>query len=166
MRAIILVLKYGGASIPAGSELSNSLALMFGMGSVFMVVGPYLHSVLPGQQGTGIVAHPLFCCKRRWLCKLCGDSCTASQSPAASQHKPLLQAAAASSSGTAAATGVADDVTGDHEEDADHEDPDVAAEREAVARASPSDVPILIAGLRKVPTLALPLECAMQARCC
>ena len=46
----------------------------------------------------------------------------------------------------------------DVEDDVAHEDPDVVAEREEVARTSPYDVPILIAGLRKVRVSVPPQE--------
>ena len=134
MRAIILLLRFGGSTIAFGSDLSNSLILMFCTGSVFLVIGPYLHAVLPGQQGTGIVSHPLFCCSKRWWAKSCGRL----------KVEP---------SGRAITASLLTPPGGDDDEEHGlvyHEDPDVAQERERVSHTAPSNVPILINSLRKV----------------
>ena len=59
-RASTLILFYGGGPWPVyGTDLSTALIATLVEGTAALVVGIYLHAVLPGPEGTGVMVHPL-----------------------------------------------------------------------------------------------------------
>lgn len=122
-RASGLILAYGGSTIPLGSELSNALLVTFAEGTAALLLGAYLHAVLPAPEAAGVSLHPLY--PLFALGRMCCSRSGSTPAARGQAHTAAVASAAAhsnSSSGSAAPVDV-----------------DVAAERLRVLQGAAAD---------------------------